>query len=70
VNALNQKISVLGIGVSLEQSDIVRVAVDTPGVDRVDLPLIQFDRGVAGILNVIQASGNETLRVGAVVVNL
>jgi uncharacterized phage protein gp47/JayE len=70
LNAVTQMISSLGIGVSLEQSDLLKAALNTPGVDRVDLPLIRFDRGVAGILNVIQATANETLRVGAVIVNL
>jgi hypothetical protein len=70
LNAITQKISTLGIGVSLEQSDVVRVAVDTPGVDRVDLPMTRFDRGTVDVLNVIDAGGNEVLRVGAVIVNL
>lgn len=69
-NAVTQLISTLGIGVGLEQSDVLRVITNVTGVDRVDLPMTRFDRGVAGQLNVIPANANEVLRVGSVVVNL
>jgi uncharacterized phage protein gp47/JayE len=69
-NAITQFISSLGIGVSLEQSDVVREATNVPGVDRVDLPLIRFDRGTTPEqLNIISAAANEVLRVGSVSVS-
>jgi uncharacterized phage protein gp47/JayE len=70
-SAVVQFLSALGIGQSLEQSDIVKVAVNIPGVNRIDLPMTRFDRGtVPEQLNIIEAEANEILREGSVVVNI
>ena len=70
-NEVTQFISTLGVGQSLEQSDVLRIATNVAGVDRVDLPMTQFDRGgtTPQQLKVIEAAANEVLRVNTVAVN-
>ena len=70
-NAVTQHISAFNIGQSLEQSDVIKIITEVEGVDRVDLPLIKFDKSVnAGIVNVITAAANEILKPGAIQANL
>lgn len=69
-NAVTQFVASLGIGVHLEESDVIRVAVNIDGVDRVELPLIRFDRGtIYTPADIIPAAPNEVLRVGSVAVS-
>lgn len=63
-------ISSLAIGSSLEQSDIIKVATSVPGVDRVNLPPIKFDRTTGSVQNVITAASNEVLRPNSIIVNI
>lgn len=69
--AITELISILGIGVSLEQSDLLKAVTEVDGVDRVNLPLTKFERSVnTGTLNVIDAAANEVLRVGTIQVTV
>jgi hypothetical protein len=69
-NTITQFISSLGVGVSLEQSDVIEVAANVTGLDRIDLPMIRFDRGTTPAqLNIIEAAANEVLRIGSLVIN-
>jgi len=68
--AVAQFVASLNIGVNLEQSDIVNLVVDVPGVDRVNLPIDIFDKSPnLGQQNVIAAVANEVLRLNNVDVN-
>jgi len=67
---VTQLISLLNIGESLDQSDIVDVVTDLAGVDRVNLPIDIFDKEPGlGQQNVIPAVANEVLRLNNVDVN-
>lgn len=67
---VTQAIANLNIGQSLEQSDIVEIAVGVPGVDRVNLPPTKFDRSTGTVQNVITAAANEVLRPNTVIANI
>jgi uncharacterized phage protein gp47/JayE len=65
--AVTQYIAGLNIGQALEQSDVIRIITEVDGVDRVDLPLIKFDRATeTGQLNIVTAAANEILAPGIV----
>ena len=66
---ITQFIANLNIGQSLEQSDILAVAVGVPGVDRVNLPPTKFDKTTGTVQNVVNATANEVLRPNSVIVN-
>ena len=59
-------INAMEIGASLEQSDVLNVMLDTPGVDRVNLPLIKFDRVSGTVQNIIGISAFEVIRPGTI----
>lgn len=64
---ITQYLSTFNIGQSLEQSDIIRIITNVNGVDRVDLPLIKFDKeDNSGVQNIITAEANEALRPGVI----
>ena len=67
--AITQNVSMLGIAHGLELSDIIRIATNVDGVDRVNLPPIKFNRTSLSSptwVNVIEAAANEVLRPGQV----
>lgn len=69
-SAVTQFISSLGIGDTLEQSDVVNVIVNVSGVDRVELPPTKFERSTGtGQADPIFALANEVLRPGSIIVN-
>lgn len=68
--AITQFITSLGIGDDLEQSDVISIITNVDGVDRVNLPPTKFEKSVnTGQINIIEASANEVLRPGTILVN-
>ncbi len=63
-------IAALNIGQDLEQSDVIQVATNVAGVDRVNIPLTKFDRTTGTVQNVIVAASNEVLRPNSIIVNV
>ena len=62
-------ISSLNIDQDLEQSDVIGIIVGVTGVERLNLPFLKFDRETGtGVLNVIEAGGNEVLRLRTLIV--
>jgi len=62
-------ISSLNIDQDLEQSDIIRIITEVPGVERLNLPFLKFDKDTGtGVQNVIVAGGNEVIRLRTLIV--
>jgi len=70
LNQVTQFITALNIGRSLEQSDVITLIQNVDGVDRVNIPMIKFERTVStGVVNIIDALANEVLRPGNIIIN-
>jgi uncharacterized phage protein gp47/JayE len=70
-NAINQHISILTIGESLDQSDIIKIVAEIAGVDRIKLPLQKFDvSSGSSVLDIIEPLANQVLRSGTITTSL
>jgi len=74
-SALTKFVSSLGIGQSLEESDVIRVVTTVPGVDRVNLPFSKFDAAsgpsiLDPVTGILAAQANEVLRPNVIQANL